>query len=291
MKEEASLAQLRRRENADLHLRSREWAMSHTPIKSYGTHFAARSVAQNYVHRPPYSPEVYDTLISLLPDESLAVLDAGCGPGKIALGLRERVTRIDAVDPSQEMLDVGRALPGGDDPRINWICAAIESAPLAPPYGLVVCGVSFHWMDAEVALTRFAVSLAPGGMLALVSGDAPSGSPWWPEEKALYTDFITRLQGKPPVFPDDPLSAHLLVHPRFHAQGFKVTAPFAVRQSIDDFLACQHSRATWSYDFMGDAMAAEFDARLRAILAPHARDGMLEYAVRTRVEWGLPRQS
>ncbi|MBV9419134.1 MAG: class I SAM-dependent methyltransferase [Alphaproteobacteria bacterium] len=262
--------------------------MSHTPIKSYGMHFAAASVARNYVHRPPYSPQVYDTLMSLLPPSSDAVLDAGCGPGKIALGLRERVGRIDAVDPSAEMLEVGRGLPGGDDPNICWIEAKIEDAPLAPPYGLIVCGVSFHWMDADVALTRFAQSLAPGGAFALVGGDAPANSAWWAEERAIYTDVIIRLQGKPPEFADAPLAKPLLENPRFRRNGVRVTEPFTIRQTIADYIACQHSRATFSYDFMGPELSAEFDGRLTAMLARHARDGVLEYAVQTRVEWGLP---
>ncbi|HUO90277.1 MAG TPA: methyltransferase domain-containing protein [Rhizomicrobium sp.] len=265
--------------------------MPHTPIKSYGAHFAARSVAQNYVHRPQYSPEVYDTLLTLLPDTSRAVLDAGCGPGKIALGLRAFVDRIDAVDPSEEMIAAGRALPGGGDPKIAWICARLEDAELRPPYGLVACGVSFHWMDADVALSRFADVLAPGGAFALISGDAPADAPWHDAELETFSDFIERLQGKRPEFLATSrafLDQPLLEHRRFRRLGAKITAPHPVRQPVEDYIACQHSRATWSVDFMGAEMAAEFDARLRALLLAHASDGMLDYVVQTRVEWGLP---
>jgi SAM-dependent methyltransferase len=265
--------------------------MAHTPITAYGKHFAARSVAQNYVHRPPYSPEVTDTLLALLPPTSRAVLDAGCGPGKIALGLRERVERVDAVDPSEEMIAVGRALPGGDDPKIDWICAKLEDAALHPPYGLITCGVSFHWMDADIALSRFAEALAPGGSLALVSGDGPADPPWHDAEVELMSDFIERLQGKRPQFLATgraALERPVLEHPRFRRAGVRITAPHPVRQSVDDYLACQHSRATWSIDHMGLEMTAEFDARMRALLAPHARDGVLDYVVQTRVEWGVP---
>ena len=174
--------------------------MAHVPIRSYGNHFAAQSVAQNYVHRPPYSPQVYDLLVSLMPADARAVLDAGCGPGKLALGLLPFADRLDAVDPSAEMIAIGRALPGGADKRIRWLRASVEDAPLAPPYGLIVCGVSFHWMDADVALTRFAQSLAAGGMFALVSGDAPADPPWHDAEKDMMSDFIERLQGERPQF-------------------------------------------------------------------------------------------
>jgi SAM-dependent methyltransferase len=262
-----------------------------TPIKSYGGHFAARSVAQNYVHRPAYAPEVFATLASLMPSTQRAILDAGCGPGKIALGMTRAASRIDAVDPAAEMLEIGRSLAGGGDPKIDWICATLEEAPLSPPYGLIVCGVSFHWMDADLALTRFAQVLAPGGHFALVSGDAPADPPWKQDEDAIFSDFITRLQGKPPVFPpstQDALQRPLLEHRRFRRLGARITVPHPVRQSVADYLACQHSRATWSVEFMGPAMSAEFDARLGALLASHAPDGMLDYVVQTRVEWGLP---
>ena len=260
-------------------------------ISSYGTHFAAQSVALNYVHRPPYAPEVFETLAGLIPPRTRAVLDAGCGPGKLALGLADVAERVDAVDPSAEMIEVGRALPGGDSAKIRWVVSRLESAPLSPPYGLIVCGVSFHWMDGDIALTRFSQSLAPDGRFALVSGDAPTDPPWAPSERAMMANFIERLQGVRPQFPAssaEALARPLLEHPRFARLGTKISAPFAIRQSIENYLACQHSRATWSSDYMGAAMTSEFDRRLSAILAPHATAGMLDYVVQTRIEWGRP---
>jgi SAM-dependent methyltransferase len=259
-------------------------------IKSYGAHFGARSVARNYVHRPAYSPEVFEILLALLPPTCRAVLDAGCGPGKLALGLRARVDRIDAVDPSAEMIVLGRSLPGGDDPRINWIQARLEDAGLSRPYGLITCGASVHWLDADRALSQFAAVLAPGGAFAIVEGDAAVDAPWQAAERAVYSEVIERLQGQRPDFPTSQalLERPLLDHPRYRRLGARITAPNRIRQSLDDYLACQHSRATFSIDHMGSALTAEFDAALRAALMPHVRDGMLDYVVQTRVEWGLP---
>jgi hypothetical protein len=59
-------------------------------------------------------------------------------------------------------------------------------------------------------------------------------------------------------------------------------------QSIDDYLRCQHSRATWSQQHMGESLAREFDDRMTELLSRHAYDGMLTYAVQTRIEWGRP---
>jgi SAM-dependent methyltransferase len=260
--------------------------------KSYGAHFAAASVAANYVHRPPYSPEVYATLEGLMPVTARALLDAGCGPGKIARGLVTVCERVDAVDPSGEMIAIGRGEPGGGDPKIHWQQATIEEAVLTPPYGLITAGASFHWMDAPKVLSLFAKMLAPSGVFAAIEGDHPADPPWRAAENAIFSDFIERLQGQKPNFAAtsrEQLERTIVDHPQFERLGVRITAPFAVRQRIADYLACQHSRATWSADFMGPEMTSEFDARLSELLEGHARGGVLEYVVQTRIEWGRPR--
>ena len=75
-------------------------------------------------------------------------------------------------------------------------------------------------------------------------------------------------------------------HPRFERRGHRITAPVSFSQSIADYLHCQHSRATWSEDHLGEKASAEFDAAMTAILSRHARDGTLTFNVQTRIEWG-----
>ena len=264
--------------------------MSGATRKSYATHFASQRVAENYRYRPAYSTEVTDTLLSLLA-EPRAILDAGCGPGKLTLMLKDHAPRIHAVDPSGEMLRLARAEPGGTDPRITWTCARIEEAKLEPRYGLVTAGAAIHWMELDVVLPRFADALSPQGVLAMVDGDAPIDAPWEAEENALFSDFIERLQGAPPKFPAtrlQGLEGPMLSHALFRRIGGKITAPWPVAQTVDDYLRCQHSRATWSEDYMGPAMTEEFDAKMRALLAPYTSAGVLHYAVRSRMEWGRP---
>ena len=265
-----------------------------TPIaelrSAYAAQFQARSVVENYRCRPPYAPEVYATLERLMVAPR-RVLDAGCGPGKIALGLLDAAEHIDAVDPSEEMLTLARSLAGGDSGKISWICARIEDAVLTGPYGLICAGASFHWMEAGPTLDLFARLLAPGGVLALVEGDAPADPPWRAAELEIFSDFILRLQGQLPNFPKssaEQLRRPLLLHPQFEPLGATITAPFIVRQTLDDYLCCQHSRATWAPENMGEGMMAEFDARLGALLAPYLEDGMLAFAVQQRIEWGRP---
>jgi SAM-dependent methyltransferase len=246
-------------------------------------------MAEQYRFRPPYPAEVYDTLLELIRGHPRVLLDAGCGTGKITLGLIDQVERVDAVDPSDAMLRVARGLPRAQSPKIRWMHSTIEEAQLAPPYGLIVAGLSIHWMDLERTLPRFANALADGAMLAVLDGDAPVDAPWEREETDFLIDFLAAHEGRPQTWwktMRERLAEPLLVHPRFESLGHRITAPVSHSQSIAYYLRCQHSRATWSEDHLGDEASAEFDAALTAILRGHTHDGMLTFDVQTRIEWG-----
>ncbi|MGH7923916.1 MAG: class I SAM-dependent methyltransferase [Candidatus Binatus sp.] len=259
-----------------------------------GRRFSAERMAKNYRFRPPYPAEVYDTLLELMRGRPRIVLDAGCGTGKITLGLIDRIERADAVDPSDAMLQVARSMPGADSAKIRWIHAAIEDAPLDPPYGLIVAASSIHWMDLDRTLPRFADALAAGAMLAVLDGDAPVDAPWEREETAFMLDFVEAREGRRPRWwktVQERFAEPVLVHPMFEPLGHKITAPERFSQSIADYLRCQHSRATWSEDHLGEKASAEFDATMSTILNRHALDGMLTFNVQTRIEWGRVRKS
>ncbi len=60
--------------------------------------FKHRSMAKAYQYRPPYSDEVFTTLLEMLGGRPRTVLDIGCGTGKITRNPVEGVDRVDAVD-------------------------------------------------------------------------------------------------------------------------------------------------------------------------------------------------
>jgi hypothetical protein len=64
---------------------------------------------------------------------------------------------------------------------------------------------------------------------------------------------------------------------------------FDYEQTVEDFVTCQHSRATWARSRMGAEMAAAFDADLRKMLGPFADKGLLRFKVRSTLVWGRPR--
>jgi SAM-dependent methyltransferase len=257
--------------------------------QSYRVRFASHRMAANYGFRPDYSSEVYDTLAGLLSGQPRSLLDAGCGPGKIVRGLVNQIDRADAVDPSEPMLRIARSFPEGRDPRIRWVCARIEDAELSPPYGLIVAGASIHWMEVDRVLPRFRETQAPGAFLAVLDGDAPIDPPWEGEATRFMLDFLEKTEGERPKWwasASQRLRQPILNHPAFECLDRVMSRPVRVVQSVEDFLQCEHSRATWSEDHLGEAGSAQFDEGLGRILKPFAADGLLTFSVQTRVEWG-----
>src|SRR3569832_1044696 len=95
------------------------------PDRSGAAAFLDADVVAAYIHRPDYPAAVYDALLQLMRKPG-RVLYSGAGPGKIARAIAGRVDAVLAVDPSSEMLDLGRSQDAGRHPNIRWIAAAAE---------------------------------------------------------------------------------------------------------------------------------------------------------------------
>ncbi len=254
-----------------------------------GERFKYRSACERYRFRPPYAAEVIDTLLALVSGEPRAVLDLGCGPGKLARTLAPHVSRVDAVDFSEAMIEEGRRGIGGNHPAIRWILAPVETAPLDPPYALAVAGASFHWFDPERVLARLRGVLSSRAVFAVLDGDGPWRPPWEDQEIAIMVDFVERITGVRPTWRGtDVATKPLVTSPGFERLGVRITEPVRFEQSLDEYVACLHSRQTFCLEAMGATLAAEFGAVIRAMLAHWSEDGRVRFEVRTRIEWGRP---
>jgi SAM-dependent methyltransferase len=250
----------------------------------YGAQFADASVVAAYQHRPPYPAETFSILSELLHSAERSVLDAGCGRGELARGLLALAERleVDAVDPSAAMLAAGRALPGGDDPRLRWIAGAIEDAPLDPPYGLIVAGESAHWFDWPRAFPRLRAALAPGGVLALV-GRATAPNVWDAELLALIQRYSTNLEYQP-----YDLLAELVARGLFAQHGRRATALSSFQQPLSAYIESVHSRNGFSRERMAPDAARAFDTAARELLVAHGVGELVELRVGATVTWGDP---
>ncbi|MBW2621562.1 MAG: methyltransferase domain-containing protein [Deltaproteobacteria bacterium] len=246
--------------------------------------FKHRSMAESYQYRPPYSEEVLTTLLELLADKPRIVLDVGCGTGKIARNLVENVDRVDAIDFSEDMIDVGRTLPNGKHPGIHWIRGPAETVKLSPPYGLTVAGASLHWLDWSVVFPRFKESMVPDGYICIVDGDTPLDPPWRKAEIEIIRKYSTNQKFDPSY----DFVRELVDYGLFKPVGAKKTEPVMFKQSIDDYIASFHSRESLCREAMGKTRANNFDNELRKILLPYSKRSQITFKVSTGMRWGLP---
>ena len=250
----------------------------------YASRFKNQSLAETYELRPPYPEETYRILLSLLGESRGKVLDVGCGPGKIARSLVDRVEGVDAVDFSQEMIRVGQSLNNGDHPNLRWINGRVEEVQLYPPYDMVTAGASIHWMEWSVVFPKFKELLTTDEYLVIIDGDRPIGSPWHDAELSLIHKYSTNRHHE-----QIDLIQELVNRRHLHLIEDKQTRPIRFSQSLTDYVQSFHSRESMSKEHMGAENVKAFDAELSHILSDFIDDkGLLSFQLEARVTWGRP---
>jgi SAM-dependent methyltransferase len=252
----------------------------------YASMFGDASVVDAYQYRPPYPPETFEILRSLLDADAAhrTVLDAGCGPGVIARELVQAVDRVDAVDVAARMIAAGKALPGGEHPQLCWIHGAIEHVPLHPPYALIIAAASLHWMHWETVLPRFHDILTSGGYLAVV--DLVSEPPPWSDALGFIGAYSMNKDFQP--YDITTVTQEIAARGLFERRGIKTTAPVPFRQSVAEYVESFHARNGLSRDRMDAPAAYAFDQQLRELVSGHCPDGVIELQIKGRVIWGKP---
>jgi SAM-dependent methyltransferase len=253
-----------------------------------GATFAEDDVARSYYARPPYAPALFERLLELTPGRGRA-LDLGCGPGKVAVVLADHFAEVVALDPSTAMLEIGQASDAGRHRNIVWVRERAETYVGKVDFDLVTAAASIHWPDHAVLFPKLA-RCAP--LLAVIIGDClapPCGEAAW---LGFLKPWLARMADVTPrIRPYDPkmFAAEGLRHEAWMDIGGRETFRHVFRQSVEDFVVCQHSRATWSPATMGGVLAAEFDRDLNALMRPYSADGMLELEIVSELTWGAPR--
>lgn len=249
-----------------------------------GEEFDDPDVARCYAYRPTYPQELHEFLLTLVPGRERAV-DLGCGPGKIARVLADHFREVQAIDPAGPMLATGRDADAGQHTNIAWIQSTAEEAVLPARCDLVVAAASISWMKPDVIFPRLASALQPHGMIAVIRGDEAVEPPWQQAWITLLQRWLPRM--------GETYDARFVERGRAYMAWMDVAGEsswkFLFQQPVDEFIDCQHSRATWTRSRMGRLRADEFDRDLREMLAPFSRAGGIEFEVRTTAVWGKPR--
>jgi SAM-dependent methyltransferase len=248
--------------------------------------FQDSSVVGAYQYRPPYPEALFGLLGRLLEagGRPARVLDLGCGSGAIARRLVQVAEQVDALDVSAPMLELAQRLPGGDAARLRWILGPAEDAPLDPPYALAVAAASLHWMDWSIVLPRLADALTPSGLLAIVD-QAEQAPPW----QAELVTIIRRYSTNPRLEPGYDWIGELERRGWFRPLGREQTPAMVFDQSLEDYIASFHGRASFSRERMGARRAAAFDAEVRSLVAPYA-GRTVSLQVMASVVWGRPQR-
>ena len=199
--------------------------------------FKDPSVVAAYRHRPPHPPGTFDLLRQLIVDRPRSLLDAGTGLGDLARQLAPVCDRVDAVDFSERMIETARKLPGGDDPRIRWLCSPIEEADLAGPYALITAADSLSWFDLGAVIPTFAELLAENGAFAVVDRSAQVG--------LREDDIIPRYSLNRDYVPWDPVTA-LEEAGLFERLGHEETGPVPWTPTVDEYIERRHSQNGFS---------------------------------------------
>ena len=249
----------------------------------YAAQFKDRSVADAYVNYPPYAPEVFQVLDGLIQNERRVVLDMGCGTGDVARPLAALVERVDAVDPSAAMIEVGRARAGGDRPNIRWVCRSAEEFDYDPRYSLIVAGASLHWLDWYKVIPRMAGALSVRGYLAIVGGRGLAAAPWVNDLNKIIPRYSTNKDFEPYNLLDELARRQL-----FAVVGRKRTSPHEYCMSIDQYVEMFHARNGFSRQRMDAHAANAFDAAVRELVTPFASEHGLTFNVTTDISWGHP---
>src|SRR5439155_8545056 len=205
------------------------------------------------------------------------------GTGALARELVGVAVRVDALDPSAAMIDEGRRLPHGDDPRLRWLLGRAEDGPAESPYGLITCGASLHWMRHEVVLPRFRDMLAPGARLAITDTENVHQSAAVREESL---DIIIRYSPIKDHVSTREMLDDVVARGLFTLEGTESALPMPFEQSVDDYLGLIGSTASLNRATLG-ARAADFDRDMRAVFARHGVD-RVRYDVVGSVAWGRP---
>lgn len=130
-----------------------------------GMHFE-RMAAEYAGARPPYPPELYQTLErERVIGPGRRVLEIGAGSGQATAGLVAAGCEVVAIEPGRRLAARLSALL----PEVEVQTVKLEDAQLAAgTFDSAVAATSMHWVDLEVGLPVLHAALRPGGRLAVL---------------------------------------------------------------------------------------------------------------------------
>lgn len=248
--------------------------------------------------RTPYAPGLEEAMRDALAlDGRGRLLDAGCGPGTVALRLASLFEEVVGLDPDVGMLaEAARLAAERGVTNASWVRERAEALPAGlGNFRVVTFAASFHWMDRPRVAAAVRTMLEPGGFA--VQLDAPAYR--LPDGTAEDGDEALPHPA-PPLDAIDELRARYLGKERRAGQSVRTTSPdgedaifqaagFApgrrvivqdgrvLVRSIDDLVAQVFSSSPTAPHHFGEKLRP-FEEGLRRVLAAASHTGL--FAVR-----------
>ncbi|MEU6661833.1 class I SAM-dependent methyltransferase [Streptomyces sp. NPDC046821] len=232
--------------------------------------------------RLPYASELADVLAQMLElDGRGRLVDVGCGPGTLALGLAHLFREVVGVDPDGGMIAEATrdAAAQGVAGKTSWVQARAEELPGGlETFDIATFGQSFHWMDRDRVAVAIRDMLRPGGALVHVT-DLSSPSPAKGElpypgvPDAALGALVKRWLGPvrragQGVLPDGTRGGEAEVYRRagfFGPEHRVIAGGQALERTVDDVVAGVFSKSFSAPHLFGDQRDA-FEAELRGLL-------------------------
>ena len=201
-------------------------------------------LAACYDSANPHDP-ADDFYLALAGDAPKAILDMGCGTGRLAVALARRGHRVTGADPSDGMMRVARSRPGAE--RVRWVDSDSASLALDDRFDLIIMtGHVFQVFleddDVRATLRNLRLHLAPGGRLAFETRNplVEEWRTWTPWRETLQVPGVGAVEMHYSVTSTDPTFVTFETHFRFAPDDVVVattTLRFMSRDELAAFLA------------------------------------------------------
>ncbi len=126
-------------------------------------------------------------------------------------------------------------------------------------------------------------ALTPCGWLAVINTRL-ADAPW---DRGQVGRIIARYSTNQDFVPADLLD-ELVKRGLFAVEGKQATSPARSEQTVAEYVEYHHSMSSLSRAKMRVDAAEAFDEEMRAVFAPHAKNGVLSFETVVDVAWGRP---
>jgi SAM-dependent methyltransferase len=224
--------------------------------------------------REPYPRDFFSIVAGRLAlSRDMRLLDAGCGPGLLAIGFAPYVGSCTGVDPEPAMLRAAEAAAKAAGVRLELIEGRLEDVPESVgAFHLVTIGRALHWMDREASLRVLERAVAKEGSIITCGTRTAKteANPWLAPydevRKAWAEDQGTRRY-------------EIDENAWFAASAFcvadEIVLPHSHRVTISDLIGRALSKSNTSPQVLG-VRREPFERALARVLEPYAVDGFLD---------------